>query len=108
MQTISCYKPTQEEWFPNYPGNMVRVAYYNNQKEYIDDMVVVGGMDDCDISYIGKDSEYVFMRILELEQVNRNELFKLGFEYDWGRYEKEQKQIQNLKPFLMDHKFKTY
>lgn len=107
MQTVTCYKPTQDDWFPNFPGNMVMVSYFNNQKEYRDDMVVVGGMDDCDISYIGQDSEYIFMRVLELEYVNRDELIKLGFESDWSRYEKEKKQKPE-EPFLMEHKFKTY
>lgn len=107
MQNISCYKPTKDDWCPNYSGNMVQVFYFNNQASNEDDIVTVTGSDDCSLSYCGKDAEYIFMRILELDYVNMSDVKKLGLDSDWGHYQKELKK-KEPEPFFLNNKLKAY
>lgn len=103
MQNISCYKETQDDWCPNFSGNMVQISFFNGKPENREDIVCITGADDCEQSYTGEDAEYIFMRLLELEYVNFNSLEKLGVKSDLS-YQKNKEDV----PFILENKFTVY
>jgi hypothetical protein len=74
-----CMKPTSEEWYPNYPGDTVRVAMMLNEKP--PHGVNVWGNDDTGMELWTKDRGIVrqlYKKICEMKDVTRAKLEKLG------------------------------
>jgi len=76
MIKFECFKPTSEDWYPNYDNNYVRIAYYSNPDS--EPLVCVWGNDDCGMEYIGNDAKYIFHRLLEQEDITRRFCGYLG------------------------------
>jgi len=82
MKRQSCFKKTDEDWYPNFYGELVRVTY-----EFIPDdedprwLVCVWGNDDCGMEcffkHQGRALE-VFWNILEQDVIRRDFLCHLG------------------------------
>lgn len=81
------FKPTTDDWCPNFDGNKVRVRIMCNMEHNgkIWHRVCVWGMDDCGLErdFFGisqeKDALEVYARVMNLDFVNFAPLKEMGF-----------------------------
>jgi hypothetical protein len=87
MERIECFKPTNDDWYPNYPNDTVRVALMVNMdnKGEIWHRVCVWGADDCgmEMDFVGKENKILavelYGKVISLPYVDRPILKKWGF-----------------------------
>lgn len=79
---IEIYKPTQDDWYPNFENNTVQLSLLNlGNNTY---RVCSWGNDDfgmeLDFETLGE-AEYIFDILNKKEFINKEDLKKMGFQY---------------------------
>jgi hypothetical protein len=82
MQSLSCLKRTSDCWYPNHEEHFVHVFFFNKTQEGEPNRVALSGDDDFGLVYDGEDAEYIFMRILEMDDVTVKKAQQLGMKGD--------------------------
>jgi hypothetical protein len=83
------FKPTKDNWCPNYPNNQVRVSIFLNNYDASTDEIIhlvsVWGDDDCGMEkeFRGRDKEdealKCYAKIMNLDYVDFKHVKELGF-----------------------------
>ena len=79
---ISVYKPTKDDWYPNFANDLVSVSVYEDSSYGNTHRVCIWGEDDCGREKLYKseaEAMIAFMAIITPEFVSRKALQADGF-----------------------------
>lgn len=81
MKKIECFKKTNDDWYPNYSGDRVRI-FFTPLLDGVTYRVAVWGNDDFGLEMDGTDKEEmlsIFNFVKSLDRVDKAILIERGF-----------------------------
>lgn len=87
MKSATCFKPTSDDWCPNFPGadlaGNVRVSFIKEKKSNPSlDRVVVSGDDDMMMAFDGIEAEQKYRQLIALSDVTQKASKAIGLNFE--------------------------